>query len=538
METLRHRVSLPLMAALLGAAVGCVAGCLIGRAVIFHQTFTRLDKDDRSIVTRGETSTAESRRILRQMNASSLPACSPAQIAEFRNLAFQSKSLKAAGRMRGDTVACSTASDGKPANPGKRYTPLYRQHDGTMIYLNLDPFRVPEKTVIAVRLGDSFVVYNPYAFHTETPDWMHFTVTDVDRVARHPQLSTEQHVSAPGIELVDEGKARFNQRISVTHCSSDGLVCTTAYTTVAESLGANRYEFAGFLLAGALAGSLFGIASTLLYRKNRGIEKQLLRAISRDELKVVYQPIIDLDTRRIIGAEALVRWTDEGNLAVPPDVFVRIAEEQGFVGKITRLVVRRALDDFAPVFCEYPDFRVNVNIAASDLADPQFIPMLQGALSEAGVSARNLGIEITESYTARQQTAKETIIRLRKNGHIVHIDDFGTGFSSLAYLYELSVDGIKIDRAFVRAIGTEAVTVTILPQILSMARQLNLQVTVEGIEAPEQAAYFTRTSQQVLAQGWLFGRPIPAEDFLRKLELSPVIDVPSYSPAIVDAIAV
>ena len=123
-----------------------------------------------------------------------------------------------------------------------------------------------------------------------------------------------------------------------------------------------------------------------------------------------------------------------------------------------------------------------------------------------------------ESYTARQQVAKETILRLREKGHYVHIDDFGTGYSSLAYLHDLSVDAIKIDKAFTRAIGTDAVTVTILPQILTMADTLGLRVVVEGVETPEQAQYFARADQSIYAQGWLFGRPVPPDVFRRMLE--------------------
>jgi sensor c-di-GMP phosphodiesterase-like protein len=95
----------------------------------------------------------------------------------------------------------------------------------------------------------------------------------------------------------------------------------------------------------------------------------------------------------------------------------------------------------------------------------------------------------------------------------VHIDDFGTGYSSLAYLHDLSVDAIKIDRAFTKAIGTESVTVSLLPQILSMAAMLRLQVIVEGIETSEQARYFAASEQPLLAQGWLFGHPVPADLF-------------------------
>jgi sensor c-di-GMP phosphodiesterase-like protein len=163
-------------------------------------------------------------------------------------------------------------------------------------------------------------------------------------------------------------------------------------------------------------------------------------------------------------------------------------------------------------------FRVNVNIAASDLADSEFLPMLENALAGAEVSSRNLGIEITESYTARQQVARNTILRLRQNGHYVAIDDFGTGYSSLAYLHDLSVDAIKIDKAFTKAIGTDAVTVSILPQILTMAETLKLRVVVEGIETHAQADYFAASNQRIHAQGWLFGRPVPARLFLQMLD--------------------
>ncbi len=166
---------------------------------------------------------------------------------------------------------------------------------------------------------------------------------------------------------------------------------------------------------------------------------------------------------------------------------------------------------------ERPGFRVNVNIAAADLADPKFLPMLEESLASAKVSPKSLGIEITESYTARQQVAKDTILHLRRRGHFVHIDDFGTGYSSLAYLHDLSVDAIKIDKAFTKAIGTEAVTVSILPQILDMADTLKLRVVVEGIETQEQASYFASADQRIFAQGWLFGRPVPVESFRRAL---------------------
>ncbi|MGA3009434.1 MAG: EAL domain-containing protein, partial [Terracidiphilus sp.] len=131
--------------------------------------------------------------------------------------------------------------------------------------------------------------------------------------------------------------------------------------------------------------------------------------------------------------------------------------------------------------------------------------------------ARRLAIEIAESCTARHQLAMETILRLHQRGFGIDIDDFGTGYSSLAYLHDLSVDSIKVDKVFTHAIGTEAVTVTVLPQILAMAEALDLAVIVEGIESEQQANYFSTYNQPIFGQGWLFGYPVAAEEFLRLL---------------------
>jgi sensor c-di-GMP phosphodiesterase-like protein len=314
------------------------------------------------------------------------------------------------------------------------------------------------------------------------------------------------------------GKVQVGNTLYATRCTTDGDTCMTANISIPDALAVGRGLTLAYLAIGAASGVLIGLLFPLLYSRNKSVEQQLLRAIRADALTVAYQPIVDLATGRIVEAEALVRWTDEYKNVVGPDVFIKIAEERGFVGQITKLVLRHALRDFGATMRARSTFRVNVNIAASDLADSDFLPMVEHALADAEVAPRNLGIEITESYTARQQVARNTILRLRQKGHYVAIDDFGTGYSSLAYLHDLSVDAIKIDKAFTKAIGTDAVTVSILPQILTMAETLKLRVVVEGIETKAQADYFAASNQRIHAQGWLFGRPVPARMFLQLLD--------------------
>jgi sensor c-di-GMP phosphodiesterase-like protein len=397
-----------------------------------------------------------------------------------------------------------------------QFIPDFSRHDGSKVYRNLSPFRVDDQTVITVQLGDSFVVYNPYSLKTLVPPPMHYSVAAIDGPIQKPSAGGFRGEQAP--DLTTEGIPLAENSLSATRCSNEYATCMTTFISTSDALRSNRAYFTAFVLLGGFSGGLFGLLCRLIYSRNKSVEQQLLRAIRADELSVVYQPIVDLASGRIVEAEALVRWTDEYKHAVSPDVFVKVAEERGFVGEITKLVVRHVMRDFGGTLRARPSFKINVNIAAPDLADPAFLPMLEHTLEDAEIPARSLGIEITESYTARQQVAKDTIMRLRQKGHFVHIDDFGTGYSSLAYLHDLSVDSIKIDKAFTQAIGTEAVTVSILPQILTMAETLKLQVVVEGIETKAQAAYFAASNQKIHAQGWLYGRPVPARVFLQLLD--------------------
>jgi sensor c-di-GMP phosphodiesterase-like protein len=517
MRTFRQRVWVAFLATACGLAAGGFAGYLLGRVLTLTQSKARLEQYATSIIDLGQKSTVESRKVLREMNASPFPKCSDAEMTYFGKLIFESQYLKAAGRMHDGRIECSTSLVSTP-QASVQYKPDILQRDGTRMYRNLAPFRVGNETVIAIQQNDSYIVYSPYNMKPLLNSSMQFTVTDVDAPNRDAGRLLGKPLKGDEAFLVKNGQFRIGDLLYGTHCSPDGVICVAAYLPISQAMLNNRIEVGGFVALGGLTGILVGFVCAVIYRRQQGFESQLLRAIRRDALKIVYQPIVDLDSGQIVEVEALARWTNEDNEPVSPDDFIKVAEERGFVGQITRLVVRHVLRDFGNTLRARPGFRVNVNIAAADLADPGFLPMLEKALADAGVSASSLGIEITESYTARQQVAKETILRLREKGHYVHIDDFGTGYSSLAYLHDLSVDAIKIDKAFTKAIGTDAVTVTILPQILTMADTLGLRVIVEGIETPQQALYFAQSEQSIYAQGWLFGRPVPPEAFLRLLE--------------------
>ena len=329
-------------------------------------------------------------------------------------------------------------------------------------------------------------------------------------------------LSIPGAITDRDVQERVGDVLYVTHCSLHTAVCTTVYASYSAALKADRNRSFRDAAEGALCGAFLVLALALIRQRNQSMAQQLHRAIRQDKLQLVYQPIVEPPTGKYVGAEALARWTDEEGFAIGPDVFVQMAEDRSFVNELTALVVKRALREFAETLRSRPEFQLSVNVTAADLADPESLPMLEHALNDARVATHSLTIEVTDSSTARKQVAKETIRKLRLRGHCVQIDDFGTGYSSLSYLHDLSVDGIKIDKAFTQAIGTKAVIGEILPQILAMAETLDLMVNAEGIETTEQADYFAGLPRPVLGQGWLFGHPVPADEFHRNLAASPL----------------
>jgi sensor c-di-GMP phosphodiesterase-like protein len=516
-HTLKQRVMLTLAATAITAATGTAAGYLVGRALALKAADARLTRDATYFVVQGDAFSEESRALLATLNASSYPFCSDEELAYFRKLIFRSTYLRDAGHMRGGTLACSAAMS-RADLPLEQFKPDLTQPDGARIFGNLPPFRVGNLRGMLVELGDSYVVYAPNLLENQGAAYSHVIYTPTGSSGAQSDQSRSGAQAGASI-YTRNGEARLGDSLYVTRCSEHSFRCVSTHISVAEALANDRVHTTVGAALGGLVGALFALLFCLLYRRNRSIEQQLRRAISKDKVRLVYQPIVDLESRRIVAAEALARWTDEEGFAVGPDVFVGIAEGHGFMGELTRLVVRHALRDFAEVFKEHPDFRLSINVAAADLADPEFLPMLDFALRQAGVSAQSLAIEITESSTARKQVAREAILRLRQRGHSVHVDDFGTGYSSLAYLHDLSIDTIKIDRSFTQAIGTQAVTVGILPQILAMATVLKLKVIVEGVETCQQASYFADVDSSILAQGWLFGRPVPVSDFRSLLSL-------------------
>jgi diguanylate cyclase (GGDEF)-like protein/PAS domain S-box-containing protein len=245
------------------------------------------------------------------------------------------------------------------------------------------------------------------------------------------------------------------------------------------------------------------------------IETDLRRAIERREFVVYYQPIVDLQTRLLTGFESLVRWKHPKQGLVPPGEFIPVAEETGLIVPIGQWVMQESCRQITEWQARHPGdapLRISVNLSSHQIAQPDLVDQIRQTLESTGMDPRQLAVEITESALVRDMSAGAAVLeRLRELKISLNIDDFGTGYSSLAYLQNLPVDALKIDRSFVSRIKAVGGRLEIVQAIITLAHSLGMKVVAEGVETKEQLDALTSLRCNA-AQGYLFARPLPAED--------------------------
>ncbi len=242
------------------------------------------------------------------------------------------------------------------------------------------------------------------------------------------------------------------------------------------------------------------------------LETDLQNALADGEFELYYQPVVDLHSNRVVGCEALLRWSHPGRGMIAPAEFIAIAEESGLIIPIGEWVLRRACSDAAA----WPnEIKVAVNLSAVQLTGGKLTPTVIGALAESGLAASRLELEITETVLMQNTFANlATLHQLHDLGVRIAMDDFGIGYSSLSYLRSFPFDNIKIDRSFIEGISEKDDCVAIVTAVTSMARGLNMTTTAEGIET-EQEREKVRELGCTDMQGYLFSRPRPVEEIVR-----------------------
>jgi EAL domain-containing protein (putative c-di-GMP-specific phosphodiesterase class I) len=243
------------------------------------------------------------------------------------------------------------------------------------------------------------------------------------------------------------------------------------------------------------------------------LENEIREGIGSGQFVSFFQPKIDLGTGRIHGCEALVRWNHPVHGLVSPDRFIEAAEETGLISAMGEAILRDATRNAADWLKRGIAIRVAVNVSAPQFNDDSFTERVLAALADSGLPPSLFELEITESIAMSDPDRVMRLLEpLRARGIRIAIDDFGTGHSNLASLSRLPFDVFKIDQSFVHALGKDQHAPALIETIIAMAGSLNYETVAEGVETQEQAAFLKRRGA-TLGQGYLFGKPMPANKF-------------------------
>jgi diguanylate cyclase (GGDEF)-like protein/PAS domain S-box-containing protein len=335
------------------------------------------------------------------------------------------------------------------------------------------------------------------------------------RHAQDAAVAAEKvRVALTAPHYIDQHDLHLTASIGIVIYPDDGMEGKTLLTNAdfamyhAKESGRNNYQF-------------FRPDMNVSAIERQSLEEGLRHAVERKEFVLHYQPQMDLDTRAIIGVEALIRWHHPQRGLVGPAQFIPVAEECGFIVPFGRWVLREACrQGRAWQDAGLPPMRIAVNISAAELRAKDYVAGVRAILLETGLEPGYLELELTETFLMQDSTSTTDVLQALK-GMGVHLalDDFGTGYSSLSYLRRFPIDTLKIDQSFVRDLTTDADDASIVSAVISMGKSLHKRVVAEGVETPEQLA-FLQEQNCPEGQGYYLSQPLVAGQLTQLLRLS------------------
>ncbi len=398
----------------------------------------------------------------------------------------------------------------------KRINDTLGHHVGDQVLLKIsERFRelIRETDTLARFGGDEFVIL----------------MTDI--AEKDPLVSRLKRILETTLAPVKIGDNLLNVGVSIgvayypdhAGTADELLSCADKAMYQAKSEGKNTFRF-------------YSLAMNQAVKKRLEMEEQLYTALERNEFSLVYQPIIDIQHNRVIGAEALLRWHNEKLGQVPPDEFIPVLEEIGLICNVGHWVLNQACEQIRQWRLQHDvDLRICINVSSLQFIDPakRLLGDIRSLIDRKIVAAKNIEIEITEGLLLHDgQSVNEQLHALKALQVDIAIDDFGTGFASLNYLKKYPITTLKIDRSFVSDIPGNAESCILVNAILAMSHGLGIKVIAEGIENPAQLNYLSHLACHY-GQGYLFSRPLPADDFIAFVEAANKAEITSIqTPAL------
>lgn len=496
---------------LLGAIAGVIVMLAAAQVVQTRVDDFRLRLFVRDIMGYMNDASISRRNALFQAPQNTDVPCTDDDILGLRRVAMRSPYFHDIGRVHDAKLLCTAMVGRLDKNPTLP-PPDHETRNGVKLWHTITGVITPGVQVDAVGWGDIVVFSSPVLPpRLGTPDRGFASIASTDDKRFQfwrAGLFDDQRQVELGVtsRWFDIGPVRH-----YSTCSNAVDVCASAVYT-SSSILHNPIGLAMAFGLGAALGGAVGLSWRSRKRYRMSVDWVTQHAAETGGITVVYQPLVRLRDRKMIGVEALARLNDSAGKPISPEMFIPIAERRGVIGLVTRQVARRALIDMHGRALADPEFHISINLAAEDVVDTTFHTFLNHIAASLRVPRTQIALEITERSTDSMKRLGDALDRLRADGYQIHIDDFGTGFSNLAYLSTLHVDALKIDRMFTQAIGADTVGSAIVDQICKMAALLNVGVIVEGVETRAQALYMLAHCPEAVGQGWLFGKAVPDDE--------------------------
>ncbi|MFV1973351.1 MAG: EAL domain-containing protein [Thiohalobacterales bacterium] len=252
-----------------------------------------------------------------------------------------------------------------------------------------------------------------------------------------------------------------------------------------------------------------------IMRRRLSLQGELQRSLQKNEFEVRYQPVMDLQASRCVGAEALINWAHPDGRQVRPDLFIPLAEDTGLIKPMTEWLMKQLRNEIAGLLAEDRSLHIAINLSPCHFENNRILKMSSQIFGNSTILPEQIIYEITERGLIKENSgiARDVMKRLRERKSHIALDDFGTGYSSLSYISSFPLDYLKIDKSFVESIGTDALTAGLVDSIIDMAKRLELRIIAEGVETREQADYLRQHGVDY-AQGWYYSKSIPIEPFI------------------------
>lgn len=516
---------------LLGALLLISAGSAIGWAgsgwLHDRQTHADLQQSAQRVLGRLDEIIDEANKVFDQLNRLEYSHCSDDMLLDMRTRLFEARFIKDIGGIRNHNLHCSTAL-GRLPQPLISGPPDISLQGGVGLRTDRSVLASPATRTMVVEHRWFNVLVDPRQVTDLTASQAGGEIFLRPHGDNDRPWHAFHHAGAQRLELNLGGQSRA---LSSTACSDQTGLCVLLHPSGQIRQRAQvETQWVITSLGGALGLAAF-LAGLFVVRQRQTPEYALRRAIRLGMIRAVYQPIIRLPGQTTFGFEALARWEDEDGLSLPPEQFISLAEKTGQIERITTLMVTQIGDDLGAWLAESAEHHIAINIAPAELVGLDLATKLDQHLVNRGVQPRQILLEITERTMVSGALARKAIEALTRRGFRVFADDFGVGYCGLGYLNELHMDGIKISQTFTAALGTDSPKATLVPRIIEMAHDLDLEIIVEGVET--QTQWNTLLSMgPLLLQGWLIERELPASQLLKKYDTLAKNESPIHHQAI------